>query len=81
MVFMLGAYRDVAHPECHLTQNRSSGPTFAVNYPQQHHYQFVPSMHRARMACRRDGRAGARERADSVAAGVEAKQLHWNTYP
>lgn len=27
----MGAYRDVAHPECQLTRNRSSGPTFVVN--------------------------------------------------
>ena len=33
------------------------------------------------MAYRRDGRAEARERAGSVAAGGKAKQLHSNTYP
>jgi hypothetical protein len=81
MEFISGAYRDVAHPECQLTQNRSSGPTFVVNWPQQHHRQFAPSMLRPRMACRRDGHAGARECAGSVAAGGTAKQLHSNTYP
>ena len=78
-VLMLGAYGDVAHPKCHVTQNRPSGPTFVVNCPPHHH--FVPSTHRPKVVYHRGGRAESRERADSVAAGVEAKQLHSNTNP
>jgi hypothetical protein len=79
-VLMLGAYEDVAHPKCHVTQNRSSGPTFVANRP-LHHHHFAPSTHRPKVVYHRGGRAEVRERADSVAAGVEAKQLHSSTCP